>query len=158
EEPGAGLMLCSSTFGSQRGLFVARNRLIGIWETTHFIVWKLHDLHEEGWEAVKKQALSRDHHRVGLAHPAAPLTLATFLAPRAVEAADNRLRKRHQLVGWWRIGIRRAETPLPDTPPGTTLTGFRWLHAPRAHYWADPFLFQRNGKTYLFFEDFDDAR
>src|SRR5689334_9338644 len=46
DEPGAGLLLCRSRFGSQRGLFLAACRAVAIWETTHFVLWKLHDLHE----------------------------------------------------------------------------------------------------------------
>jgi hypothetical protein len=52
----------------------------------------------------------------------------------------------------WFIGIRRLSPgtdPLPQR-----LDDFRYLIPPRDRFYADPFVIQRNGKNYLFFEDY----
>ena len=58
---------------------------------------------------------------------------------------------------WWRIGLRQrlADSPLPQRDG---LDGFLWQDAPPGHFWADPFFFESNGVTWLFFEDFDAAK
>jgi hypothetical protein len=40
------------------------------------------------------------------------------------------------------------------SPTSPDLTGFRWIEPPPGHFHADPFLFERGGKTWLFFEDY----
>ncbi len=51
--------------------------------------------------------------------------------------------------GWWFLAMRRC-----DAATGA-LAAFRALPAERGHYYADPFLIEKEGKTHLFFEDFD---
>jgi hypothetical protein len=50
------------------------------------------------------------------------------------------------------VALRAGEHPLRVDDPD--VRGFRWVEAPRAHYYADPFLFEKDGKTWLFFEDY----
>jgi hypothetical protein len=59
----------------------------------------------------------------------------------------------------WRVGYRRRIEPARfpeklDLRPET----FTLLPSPRSRFYADPFLFEKDGVTYLFFEDYDYAR
>jgi hypothetical protein len=159
DEPGAGLVLCQSRFARRGNLLLAPYRQVAFWETTHFVVWKLHDLHELGWERVREQAMSRiDPPAPGIARPSTTADMIRFLAPRLATAVVNRVRGERQEHGVsirWKLALRRGATPFGITPESTSLEGFRWLDAPRGHYWADPFLIDHGGRTFLLFEDFE---
>jgi hypothetical protein len=160
DEPAAGLVLCRSSFGNQGNLLLAHYRRVAFWETTHFVVWKLHDLHEFGWERVRDQAVPRPagHHAPGVAPPTTTADMVRFLAPRVAAAFVHRVRgerRDHGVAVRWKLALRRGATPLGDTPESTSLAGFRWIDAPPGHYWADPFLVERAGSTFVLFEDYE---
>jgi hypothetical protein len=163
DEPAAGLVLCRSSFGSHGNMLLAHYRRVAIWETTHFILWKLHDLHELGWERVCGQAVPRVSARraPGIARPPTTADMVRFLAPRVPAAIVNRVRGERQDHGVhirWQVGLRRGGAPFGCTRESTSLDGFRWIDAPRGHYWADPFLIEREGSTFVLFEDYEYAR
>jgi hypothetical protein len=159
DEPAAGLVLCRSSFGSRGNLFLAHHRRVAFWETTHFVVWKLHDLHEHGWEHVRAQALPRATPRAAaVSQPPTTADMVRFLAPRMAAAVVNRVRgqrKEHGVSVRWRVALRRGATPFGVAPETTSLAGFRWIDAPSGHYWADPFLIEQGGSTFLLFEDYE---
>lgn len=154
ESPAPSLVLCRSTFGSHGNLFLAHYRQVAFWETTHFVVWKLHDLHEHGWEHLREQAVTRASEPAQL-RPPTPGDMVRFLAPRVTTAVTNRLRGEAAVANRWRMGLRRGATPFGNTPEETSLAGFHWLETPRGHLWADPFLVERGSTCFLYFEDFD---
>jgi hypothetical protein len=159
-EPGAGLVLCRSSFGSQGNLFLAHFRRVAFWETTHFVVWKLHDLHELGWERLCEQAVphAARPRPPGVAQPPTTADMVRFIVPRLAAAVVHRVRGERQEHGVgirWRVALRRGATPFGSTPDSTSLARFRWIEAPPGHFWADPFLLQRGGSTFLLFEDYD---
>jgi hypothetical protein len=160
DEPGAGLVLCRSAFGSQGNLFLAHLRRVALWETTHFVVWKLHDLHELGWERLREQAMPRAARlpAPGVARPPTTADMVRFLAPRVAAAVVHRVRgerREHGVAIRWKLALRRGATPFGSTPKSTSLAGFRWIEAPPGHFWADPFLLKWGGSTFLLFEDYD---
>jgi hypothetical protein len=160
DESGQRLTLCRSRFGTRGNALLAPYRHVAFWETTHFVVWKLRDLHELGWEGVRDQALPHDARTVGasVARPPTTAEMVRFLTPRVATAFVNRVRGERQQNGVsirWQVGLRRSATPLGDTPESTSLAGFRWLRAPEGHYWADPFLLARGAATFVLFEDYD---
>jgi asparagine synthase (glutamine-hydrolysing) len=53
----------------------------------------------------------------------------------------------------WRIAVRRTDTPLYEDASHSALQSFRWIESPADHYWADPVIFERDGDTWLFFEE-----
>ena len=55
------------------------------------------------------------------------------------------------------VGLRRSTEALLPNHAGDALRAFRWLENPAGHFWADPFLIERGGQTWLFVEDFDRA-
>ena len=61
----------------------------------------------------------------------------------------------------WRVGIRTSKHSLLSEGP-SALSGFRWIESPQGHFYADPMLFQHQGRTWLFVEDYlyatDEAR
>jgi hypothetical protein len=63
-------------------------------------------------------------------------------------------RRRSGRVREWQIGLRRVRT---DPPWEGRWEDFLWVEAPRGHYLADPFLFQHEGTTWLFAEDYSYA-
>jgi hypothetical protein len=144
-------------------VFLAQYRQVAITETTHFVVWKLHDLHELGWEHLRAQAVALEAHSSPPrdARPPTTASMIRFLVPRVATAVANRIRgerKDHGVSVLWKVGLRRSATPFGSTPEGTSLEGFRWIDAPPGHYWADPFLIERSGATFLLFEDYDYAK
>jgi hypothetical protein len=159
EESGAGLVLARSTFGAPGNVFLAAVRHAAVWETTHFVVWKLHDLHELGSEHVLRRAGPRLPSSEPSIRAPSPTTgeMVRLLAPRVGRAFVNRIRAEHGIDNPYRIGLRRAAPPLGSTQQATTLGNFRW-HGALGHAWADPFLCRRDGTTFLFFEDFDFER
>jgi hypothetical protein len=163
DESGVRLMLCRSRFGTRGNAFLAPYRHVAFWETTHFVLWKLRDLHELGWERVREQALPRAAPAAspGVARPPTTADMLRFLTPRVATAFVNRVRgerRKHGVSIRWQIGLRRSATPLGNTPESTSLDGFRWIRAPQGHYWADPFLFARDANTFVLFEDYDYER
>jgi hypothetical protein len=163
EEPASGLVLCRSTFGSHGNLLLWHYRQVALRETTHFVLWKLHDLHEHGWERVREQAAVRTRGcgAPGIAPTPTTASMVRFLAPRVAAAVANRVRgerREHGVPIRWKVALRRGATALGSAPETTSLAGFRWLDAPPGHYWADPFLIEHRGSTFLLFEDYDYER
>ena len=162
-EPSAPVILCRSRFGTRGTVFLAQYRQAAIRETTHFVIWKLHDLHEFGWERLRAQAVAPEAHSSPPQCAGTPTTtdMVRFLAPRMATAVANRIRgerKDHGLSVLWKVGLRRGATPFGSTPEGTSLDGFRWIDPPPGHFWADPFVIERAGGTFLLFEDYEYAR
>lgn len=87
---------------------------------------------------------------------AGPKNLGRLLAERSVRKGVHAVYRMATRSPHWRVGWRR-------TPPGTDVAersgelAGEWTSLPDDgyHFYADPFLFERNGQCYLFVEDFD---
>ncbi len=55
----------------------------------------------------------------------------------------------------WRIGLRRRTDKDPPWGSRAWAQGFRFIEAPPGRFYADPFLFERDGRTFLFYEDWE---
>ena len=84
--------------------------------------------------------------------------MVRFLAPRLRTAVVHRVRAQRDAGNQWRLGLRRGARPFGSTRQTTNLDAFRWIETPPGHFWADPFLIDRGGRTLLFFEDFDESK
>jgi hypothetical protein len=131
------------------------NRNATYWKTAEFPLRRLRQLYRYGWEFI--QALPEyneaDEYKKGIYKtPRAPV-MARFLSRWTSTWLKRKLRARvlSQRTQWF-VALRRREGARTVA---TDMTGFRILPIPPGHFHADPFLFRRNGKTYLFFEDFD---
>ncbi len=88
--------------------------------------------------------------------PLANWPLFLWIARLALVRLWNRLRPARR-ISHWKLAVRRAATPLYEEPSLAALKQFRWLDSPPGHDWADPFLFEQAGQTWLFFEEMHGA-
>ena len=159
EELDAGHVLAKLLFSSTPGLSVQKNRWGPFWGSTHMVIRKLHDLHQHGWDRALKKAVGSAPYRGRRKIYRTPTNteMVRWLAPRLIAKALARP-FRKSLLNHWRIGVRANASPVHASAghghDQADLTGFRWIDSPRGHYWADPFLFEHDGITWLFFEDF----
>lgn len=158
EELDAGRVLCKGYFATRKGLSWWRNRVQPYWGASTFILDKLRQLHEQGWESVEAAIPGPTAYRGKAAIYTTPTNrqMARWLAAGLARAALERL---SSLLGplfieHWTLGIH-----WPAGPPGSPLDlgRFHWMRPPRGHFYADPFLFGDEGKRWVFFEDFDYA-
>jgi hypothetical protein len=52
------------------------------------------------------------------------------------------------------MAVRVGGKPLHGEEGPADTSGFSWMSCPPGHFYADPFLIARGGKTWVFFEDF----
>ncbi len=160
ENPEDSLVLCKSLFATMPGLWQSRNAVHPYWGSTHFVIRKLHELHERGWEAVCKNAVPATPYRGKASaydHPSGT-ELVRWLAPKIGIDLTRRLNPfREDPLGHehWRICL--ANNPSSRLLDSSTPIECRWLPCPPGRYYADPFLLHYNRQIWLFFEDYSDA-
>jgi hypothetical protein len=153
EELDAGLVLCKSLFPTQSTLSVSANRYAPYWGSTDFIIRKLNELHQFGWEHLKKNAVAAGPYqgKKKLYRQPTNVEIARWLGPVLLKKAAQQALGRGNRVQHWQIGIRVGHAQLYED---SDLRGFRWIDASKGHFWADPFGFEHEGKSYVFFEDY----
>lgn len=132
---------------------VYRNRNPIYWKTAEFVLRRLKDLDTRGWEYIRTlptynetDPLPAKIYRTP--HTGQMLAFGAKLFGRAVRSSlKSRL---HGGYGQWFMAIRRRTPGLSFHDSG----GYKVLSTPRDRFYADPFLFSREGKTFLFFEDY----
>ena len=152
-----GLVLCKSLFATQQGLWRSRNTFNPYWGSTHFVIRKLHELHERGWETVKQNAVASSPYRGKTAIYRAPdnAQMLKWLVPKIRKKLIRRLNPfRRERLYHWRICLARTDTPRLLPGPKLQRLAYRWVPCPRGHFYADPFLLQDNQQVWLFFEDY----
>lgn len=142
--------LSATDFGS---LYLTLNPLY--WKASDFAIRRLRDLYRYGWGFIQSlETFSEaDTYKKGIYRtPPAPVMLR-FLARLALRKIYRRCRSLlfGERTQWFiayraRIGARSALTDRAE---------FCVVPWPRGRFYADPFLLKRNGKTYVFFEDFE---
>lgn len=160
-EPADMLVLASAQFATDRGSLI-RNWVQPSFGSAFLVVRTLWALHQFGWP-----------HLVARSHPAGPaaadiaragvraglpsnLAMLRWLAPRALDVMRRRLVARlfaRDEIEHWQMAIRVGGPGL-DPDGAVDLSGFRWIESPRGRFYADPFLVERDGSTWLFFEDY----
>lgn len=152
EELDAGLVLCKSLFPTQSTISASANRFAPYWGSTRFVIRKLNELHQFGWEHLEKNAVPPAPYqgKRQLYRRPTNLDMARWLAPVLLKKAIRYPFPRHA-VQHWQMAIRANRKPLFETGD---LEGFRWIDAPKGHFWADPFGFEHGGKNWVFFEDY----
>ena len=150
-----GLVLCKSLFATSRGLSRNSNVFYPYWGSAHFVIRKLHQLHESGWEAVKEQVIPTAPYRgkTEIYRMPSNSQMTKWLLPKlGKKLARNPLHR--DKVRHWRIGLRRADAPKLMTTPSADKSGFQWIKDSPGRFFADPFLLAHDGQMWLFFEDF----
>jgi len=158
EELDAGKVLCRGFFATKKGLSWAQNRVQPYWGASGFMMQKLRQLHEQGWESLEAQAVRPVPYKGKQKIYRAPTNgqLVKWLAPALGRAAIGcffrplgRMRMTH-----WTLGVGRNANRGDGAPDANEV---KWLRPPRGHFHADPFLFEYEGRRWLFFEDYDYA-
>lgn len=158
EELDAGRVLCKGYFATRKGLSWSRNRVQPYWGASTFILDKLRQLHEQGWESIEAAIAGPTAYRGKAAIYTSPTNrqmarwLAAGLARAALEWLSSLIRPLR--IEHWTLGIHSPGGPLGSP---LDLRRFHWMRPPRGHFYADPFLFAHQGKRWVFFEDFDYA-
>ena len=144
-----GQVLCKSQFATARGLLPGRNSSVPYWGSAHFVIRKLHQLHESGWEAVQQQVVPTGPYRgkTEIYRTPSNSQMLNWLAPKV--GGINPLRS--EKINHWRICCRPAETPSLLTGQSQDKANFRWMDCPPGHFYADPFLIEHQGQVWLFF-------
>lgn len=153
EELDPGYALCKAWFPTELGISVHRAKFTPYWGASALIIQKLHELHQYGWEFVQQHQVPNPPYRgkTNIYDIPTNLQICKWFFPRLAKRAVLRnLRPAYQ----WRIALRSGHVPLHHSTSAPSMEGFEWLEAPRGHFYADPFLIQAQGKTWLFFEDF----
>jgi hypothetical protein len=162
-----GLVLDRAVFATDP-TSLARTRRTAIYGSTHLLIRNLRLLHERGWSWIEAHAPADPavpaHRSSDPVRPInrwidrrpATLDVVRWFVPlvvRKVLARFVRLFTRADDVLHWRIAIRVGGPGIGlDRRPD--LTGFRWVESPPGHFYADPFVVQRDGRRWLFLEDY----
>ena len=130
------------------------NRFGPLWGTRHFAIqglWALRHASPEAWVTPETQEIS--------APPVGRFPTATQFGRWLLGEIGGRafpLIRRVDRPLRWRIAIRRTRVPLHGDASRRSLQSFRWLEPPAGSQWADPVICQRDGETWLFFEELVD--
>ena len=158
EDLDAGKVLYKGQFATFPGLSRARNCLQPYWGATTFVIQKLHELHQHGWQHLESRALPAAPYRGRKKLYSVPSTweMLRWLGPRLLRRSLRRLTRR-PMIEHWRLAIRAGACLQAAPGAAPDLRGFRFVESPRGHFYADPFLIEHQGQTWLFFEDYDYA-
>jgi hypothetical protein len=160
EELDAGKILYKGLFATEPGFSCARNRLQPYWGASTFVVQKLHELHEKGWEKIEQEIVPSVPYQGKKKLYTAPQNsqMVRWLAPYVIGKSAIRAarllqpaRSRHWMMGFG-SGNSINPTSESDAPD---LRSFPWIDSPRGHFYADPFLVKWANRNWVFFEDFD---
>lgn len=162
EELDGGLVLAKGLVRTEHGISLARNRFNPYWMGTQFVVRKLRELHEHGWDYVREHGVPNEPTASAQRIYKRPDNgeIARFLVPRLAAGIVRRLRPAAPGVDFWRMAVRRTANGHPAALESVFPSGeFRWLEAPTGHFYADPFLLadDQGGLPWIFFEDYDYA-
>ncbi len=127
---------------------IARNRDNLFAKTTEFLARALRELHRTGpeWLARCPEMVSDTISREMVSDTISAGThSAVRMAGRVAQRALDKLTKVEQ----WSLAFRFVDIE----PWSGSLEGFHRLTPPGDGFWADPFPLQRNGKSYIFFEE-----
>ena len=151
-------VLCRAAYSTTPFPSMRLNRLAPIWGSRHFVLQKLWELHHIGPAGLAARSEGNVAARQRTQEAASPGDWQLFLwmARLGLARLWRRLRPAHRTLRW-KLAVRHAATPLYEDPSLAALTQFRWLESPPDRDWADPFLFEHAGQTWLFFEEMDSA-
>lgn len=141
---------------------VNRNRAACYRKAVALVGRTLRDVHERGAAALEGPT-TLSPSVIATAPPAPPTTLPTNTATlRALSRmtrryTSRRLRHRDAPGDWfvaYRIAPRSDDAASEDDIARSEFERFTQLHAPPGRFWADPFPVVRDGRCYVFVEDY----
>lgn len=130
-----------------------RNRNPIYWKTAEYMVRRLRDLDRRGIDYIRSLATYREplaYNKKIYRTPDA-LQMLRFFAGTTMRSLRAKLRSRLR-GGYpqWFVAIRKRR----DEHSFDSASGYTILPPPGNRFYADPFLMERGGKTYLFLEDY----
>jgi hypothetical protein len=150
DEPNENQILYKGVFATIQGSSWARNRVQPYWGSTTFLIQKLHQLHESGWDSVAADIPQPVRNTKTYSTPT-DLEMLPWLSK--IVARTFVQRARHSIVGeelpHWMLGVKTNEASSAKI----NLREFRWIQSPRGHFYADPFVIEHERKPWVFFED-----
>lgn len=159
EELDAGRVLAKAWFPTDPGLSLMRNRVTPFWGASSMVIEKLNELHSQGWDVVESRILPEVSYKGKRKLYRTPTNsdMVRWLGHSAARTARSGFRriKSGSMVWHWRVGIRRGDRRLAPDVESPDLSGFEWQTSPPGHFHADPFLIVVEGRTWLFFEDYN---
>jgi hypothetical protein len=154
------VVLCKSWFATEQTISVSRNRYTPYWGSSDLMIQKLNQLHRFGWDSLLEEAVPSAPYKGKRASYTTPTNwdMLFWLGPILIKKAIA-YPFRKPTVQHWRVAARVNARPLHDCEVGSELSrsdlsGFRWIDPPQGHAWADPFIFEHDGKYWAFFEDY----
>ena len=148
-------ILAEAFYSMMPTLSAHKNHFPPYWGSTHLVIEKLRDLHQSEKIGLinKKSPVSEKSEKNP--HPTNRQILVHQIErlKKFARRLPNTLRQGSSYVHW-DIALRHSLTPLLEQEENTALSQFHWLSSPPGHFWADPFLIEKDGVTWLFFEDF----
>jgi hypothetical protein len=123
-----------------------RTRNPTYWKSASFVLRRLHDLSSGRWKPSEETATRADP-----APGQRPTELETLRhVARLVRRVGTRKLEAAAFRKQWILGLRQRR---PDCLPAENPEGWRAVVPPGDRYWADPFVVERGGATYVFFEE-----
>jgi len=161
EELDGGPVLAKALFATSPSMSVSENRFVPYWSTEHFVIRALHHLHERGELSVGFSGACPPYRgRRAVYRMPTNLEMGRWvLIEGASRMARNAVRrvKPEPIKSRWTIALRRTSTPLHEASDREALADFRWIPVQRTGFWADPFLIEHRGETWMFFEEYVDS-
>jgi hypothetical protein len=155
EELDGGMVLCKSLFTTAGSFSVTQNRFAPYWGSTDMVIRKLNELYRFGWDYLRERTVPTAPYQGKRKIYRTPgnSDMARWMGPLLLKkAVQSPFRKNS--VQHWRIGIRMNGKRLFETNSQPDTGGFRWIEAPKGHFWADPFAVEHKARNWIFFEDY----
>jgi hypothetical protein len=159
EELDAGKILAKTLFATAPGFSLLHNRVQPYFGSAHLMIQKLWELHQYGWERLQRAMVPLAPYAGKRKIYRTPTNseIARWLIPelaRSLLRRSARVLHLNDRIPHWRIAVRSGSRGIESAEGKPDMGGFRWIESPKGHFYADPFLFEKNGKTWLFFEDY----
>ena len=162
-ELGACRVLAKALFATELGLSVRRNAARPFWGSIQLVMQKLWELHAYGWDFVKGRIIPSTLDLVRGKNYRAPTNteMVRWFVPKVTAKLCQRVKRAvsgSESVLHWRIAIRAGGRSLFGAEGKADTEGFQWLESHKGHFYADPFVIDRDGQHWLFFEDYEYQR
>ena len=158
EQLDAGMVLEKATFSISKMPSLIRNRFTPYWGSTTLIIQKLYQLHTLGWDVLKQRSVPSMpfQGKRKLYNSPGNLEASRWMLAVALIVVGKALRRLviGKQVSRWRIAIRRGKEPLYRGAVALQAASFQWVESPRGHFYADPFVIEVRGRSWIFFEDY----
>ena len=156
-------VLAKALFPTQLGISVWRNSVQPYWCSSQLIMQKLWELHAFGWAFAASRIIPSTPYRGKKQNYRTPTNseLLRWFAPQATAKLYGRVRRgltKSETVLHWQMAIRLGGRYIVGPDGKAEIDGFQWIKSPKGHFYADPFVLERDGQQWVFFEDYDYQR